>query len=115
MRTLEEASAVTAEARDILAEFKRIVHQRRPSATILLYGSVSRGTQTPESDYDLLVLTEQRLSNIEEGELKREIYDLELEREVILSTIFYSWEQWDSPISRGSPFYDEVQKDAIRL
>jgi predicted nucleotidyltransferase len=115
MRTIEEASTVAAEAQDILAEVKRIVLEVCPSATILLYGSVSRGTQTPESDYDFLILTEQRLSRAEEKELNHRIYDLELQRETILSTICCSREEWDSPVSRGSPFYDEVQRDGILL
>ena len=115
MKTLEEASTVTVEARDVLAEVKRTVLEVCPSATILLYGSVSRGTRTAESDYDFLILTEQRLSHAEEKELNRRIYELELEREAVLSTIVYSMDQWDSPVSRGSPFFEEIQRDGITL
>ena len=115
MRTLEEASAVTAEARDILAEFKRIVLEICPSATILLYGSVSRGTQTAESDYNFLVLTERPLSKAEEKEIRGKIYELELERSAILMTIYVSREQWESLLWRGSPLYKEIQRDGITL
>ena len=115
MRTLEEASTVTAEARDILAEFKRIVIEICPSATILLYGSVSRGTQTAESDYDLLVLTEQPLSKTERDELRHRVFELELEREAILSKIYCSREEWNSLLWRGSPLYIEIQRDGVTL
>jgi len=115
MTTLEEAKCVTPQARDLLLELKRIVQEVCPSASILLYGSVSKGTQTPESDYDLLILTEQRLSKTEEKTLERRIYDLELEREAVLSTLFCSREQWDSLLWRGSPLYMEIQKDGVTL
>jgi predicted nucleotidyltransferase len=115
MRTLEEASTVTAEARDILAAVKNIVHEKCPAATILLYGSVSRGTQTAESDYDFLILTPHALSRSEKREIERGIYALELERETVLCTIYCSKEQWDSPLWRGSPLFEEVQRDGVTL
>ena len=115
MKTLEEAGTVTEEARDVLADLKRIVLEVCPSATILLYGSVSRGTQTSESDYDFLVLTERPLSRAEEKELGGVIYELELERSTILMPIYVSREQWESLLWRGSPLYKEVQRDGIML
>jgi predicted nucleotidyltransferase len=115
MRTLEQASTVTAGARALLLELKRIVHEHVPSATVLLYGSVARGAQGPESDYDVLVLTEHPVSKVERADLENKIYDLELEREAVLSTLYCSWDQWNSPLWRGSTFYDEVQRDGVRL
>jgi len=115
MRTLEEADTITAEARDILAEVKRIVLEVCPSATILLYGSVSRGTQTAESDYDLLILTDHALSRSEKRMIDWRICDLELERETIVCTIYCSREQWESLLWRGSPLYEEIQRDGVAL
>jgi len=115
MRTLEEANTVTAQARDVLAEVKRIVLDVCPSATILLYGSVSRGTQTADSDYDFLIVTPHALSRSEKREIERGIYALELERETVLCTIYCSREQWESPLWRGSPLYEEIQRDGVTL
>lgn len=115
MITLEEAKGVTPQARDLLLELKCIVQEVCPSASVLLYGSASKGTQTPESDYDLLVLTEQNLTKAEEEELDRRIYGLELEHEAVLSTLFCSQEQWNSLLWRGSPLYLEIQNDGVAL
>jgi len=109
MRTLEEANTVTAEARDVLAKVKSIVHEKCPAAVILLYGSVSRGTETAESDYDFLIVTPHALSRSEKREIERGIYALELERETILCTIYCSKEQWESPL------YEEIQRDGVTL
>jgi hypothetical protein len=43
------------------------------------------------------------------------ICDLELERETIVCTIYCSREQWESLLWRGSPLYEEIQRDGVAL
>ena len=43
---------------------------------MLLFGSVARGTQAEESDFDVLILTDSRLSGKEEDEVEDALYDL---------------------------------------
>ena len=115
MRTLEKASAVSDEDKALLQELKAVIQRHRADAEILLYGSVARGTRGPESDYDVLVLTEDPLEWQEEEAVRAAVYELELEHDVIASMIVTSRAQWDRSVVRGSPFRKEVERDAIVL
>ena len=115
MRTLDETDVISAKDKELLLALKSIVQRSLPTATVLLYGSVARGTQDSESDYDVLILTDARLSRDVRDMIERQVYDLELDREVVLSTIYHTRDEWDTPIVRGSPFYREFSRDAIRL
>ena len=41
---------------------KEVVHQFLPGSRVLLFGSRARGTNRPDSDYDILVLIDKELS-----------------------------------------------------
>ena len=115
MKTLEQADVISAEERELLIKIKEVIREFQPTATILLYGSVARGTQDPESDYDILVLTDEPLAFTQEDEIDDAIYGLQLAAGVVISTIFYAKAQWDLPLLRGMPFRHEVEKDAVEL
>ena len=115
MRTLEQADAVSQEDRALLAELSRRIHEFAPAARVFLYGSVARGTQEPDSDYDILVLTDEPLPKSTEQATERAILALESEREVVFSTIYYSRNVWDTPILRVSPFRADIERDGVLL
>src|SRR3972149_4433778 len=99
MRPIQEVAAVTSSDRELLSELKQIVLRHLPTATLPLYGSAARGEREPDSDYDVLVLTEERLSTQEEDEIRGAIYDLQLERGVVIPLFFDSWGRWNSLLS----------------
>jgi predicted nucleotidyltransferase len=113
VRTLEESGVLSTRDIALLQSIKNVVQGFLPTATVLLYGSVARGGQHPESDYDMLVLTEAPLLSKEEDRIDRAIYDLELAHEVVISTTYQSKEQWEE--HRAMPFHIEVDRDAIVL
>ncbi|MBM4049192.1 MAG: nucleotidyltransferase domain-containing protein [Planctomycetes bacterium] len=115
MRTLPQAKTLSEKDQDILRECKGIIQKFVPDATVLLYGSVARGTQEPDSDYDILVLTERSLSTAEEDQVRDAIYDLELERGVIVCALFYSRDQWNDPLHRVMPLHRSVDREGIVL
>jgi predicted nucleotidyltransferase len=104
-----------AKARSLLAECKRIIEGFLPDATVLLYGSQARGTATPESDYDLLVLTAMPLTSEEEDRIGDAVYDLEREQGAVISLLFFAREQWDAPLYRLMPLHREVEREGIVL
>ena len=81
----------------------------------LVYGSVARGTSEPESDVDVLVLTDQPLDRAEEDAVMDAVFDLELERRTVISTLCYARSDWARPIRQVSPFYREVEQDGVIL
>ena len=115
MRTLEQTDTISREDKALLREVREVVRRFIPAATVLLYGSVARGTQNPESDYDILVLTDQPMSSRREDKARDVVYDIQLERDVLISTQFYARQEWNMPLRRVSPFYKEVERDAVRV
>jgi len=115
METLETCTTINSRERDLLLAVKEVVRRFFPDATILLYGSVARGTQGPESDYDVLILTEHSFSSKQEEAITDAIYDLELDHGVLISTMMYTHHQRNAPARRAMPLHDNVEKDAVLL
>jgi len=115
MRTLAQMTALSDKDRDLLCKVNDIIRSFFPDADVLLYGSIARGTADPESDYDLLVLTEEPLSKEEERTIDDAVFEVETTAGVIICAIFCPKEQWDTPLYRAMPFHWEVDRDAVVL
>jgi len=115
MRTPQQQRAIPQKARAILQECKRLICECLPDTTVLLYGSVARGTAGPEADYDILVLTEHPLSPADEDRANDALYELELKHGVVLSTLFFAKSQWDDPLHRAMPLHREIEREGIIL
>jgi predicted nucleotidyltransferase len=113
MKTIEQTTEVSEQDKRLLGEVKRVVQEALPTAEVLLYGSVARGTQGPESDYDILVLTDKPLSESKKRGIERQVLDLELAYDVVLSTIYHSKEEWE--LRAALPFHNEVEKYGVAL
>ena len=101
--------------REILEACKREILRRVPEARVLLYGSRARGSASPESDFDLLVLTPAPLSRETIRRVRDALYELELRYGVVVSTLFYSEKEWRDPRRRATPFYREVEREGVVL
>lgn len=115
MKTLEETPIIAAGDKALLCNVKDVIRRLLPTADVLLYGSVARGAQEEDSDYDVLVLTDRPLSKDLERTVERAILDLELDQGIVVSTIYYTREEWNTPFVRVSPFHAEVERDAVLL
>ena len=111
MKTLEEASAIRVSDRELLGAVKQVIRGLVPGASVLLYGSVARGTAGPESDYHILVLSDAPLNGEQQREVRGAIYDYALERGVLISTTFFAKAEWDR--HQAMPFHQEVDRDGI--
>ena len=100
---------------NIIAQIKRIVHAKFPSAKVYLYGSRIRGTSNKESDWDLLILlTEKEITSKIEDEITSPLYDLEFETGEVISPMVYSEHDWNN-IYNITPFYKNVMKEGQLL
>jgi predicted nucleotidyltransferase len=115
MKTLHEAKKVPRKAAPLLRQVKRVIRGFLPDATVLLYGSLARGTAGPESDWDILVITERRLTATQEDPIRHAVFGLELDHDVVLSVIFYARSDWESPLHRGSPFCRNVRRQGVLI
>ena len=113
MKTLEQVETISDQDRQLLHEVKQIVRGFLPAAEVLLYGSVARGTQDADSDYDILVLTDKSLTIKEEDVVEEALYDLQLAKDVLIYTMFYEKEFWRR--HPNMPFHRKVDQDAVVL
>jgi len=99
----------------ILKQIKKSVKEKEPSAKIYLYGSRSRGTETRESDWDLLILLDKdSITSEKERELTYPLFDLEFDTGEVISPMVYSEKEWKSKY-RVTPFYQNIMKEGILL
>ena len=85
-----------------------------PKADVILYGSRARGDERPDSDWDILILTDYSVDLITERKFRNKLYDLELETGEPLSIFVYSKNDWQTK-QRITPFYENVTQEGVRL
>lgn len=98
---------------EILRKIKKEIIKNHPSATIILYGSRARGDYNEYSDWDFLILLEKNLTEIQESQIRDEIYDLELESGEVFCSIIHSKREWEN--LQITPFFQNVEREGIVL
>lgn len=99
----------------MLQRIKQNVHEVEPEAEVWLYGSRARRDAREDSDWDVLVLSPKaRLTISEEDAFMEHICDLMVETGQAIQLFAYGKQDWHGRHSI-TPFYKNVQSDAIRL
>jgi uncharacterized protein len=99
----------------IIDKIKESVHANDASAEAFLFGSRARGDNRDDSDWDLLILVDDRkVTNEIEDKFRDKLYDIELEAGQIISAFIYSKTYWENTL-KFSPLYQDVKKEGIRL
>ncbi len=99
----------------LLTLIKKTVKRMEPGAEIILYGSRARGDAGPDSDWDMLILLDGAVDSRRDRRLCDELYEIELEHDIIVSVMIYSRNIWNSPIYQLSPYRKNVEKEGMRL
>ena len=82
--------------------------------SVILYGSVARGTQTDESDIDIAVMLKSKENDDMKERMTDIIVDLELEHNKVLSVLRIDYEKfktWEDIM----PFYKNMKEDGVVL
>lgn len=98
----------------IIQRLLNSIHQIDPSAEIILFGSRARGDARPDSDWDILILTDYKVDLLTERRFRNKIYDIELDTGEVFSVFIFSKKEWRTK-QRITPFYHNVTKEGIRL
>ena len=85
-----------------------------PQAEIILYGSRARGDERPDSDWDILVLTDYPVDLKGERKFRDNLYDLELETGEPFSVFVYSKNDWLTK-QKITPFYNSVIQEGVKI
>ena len=99
----------------MLNRISKAIHNKDPRAEVYLFGSRARGNNRKNSDWDILILIDnKRVTNEIEDHFRDDLYDIELESGQIISTFIYPKEYWKHNLS-FSPLYKNVIKEGVRL
>jgi len=90
--------------------FELKILSKKLNVKIYVYGSVARGEDTEESDWDILAIGEVRLSEIE-GEL----VGIRKQFNGKLKLMAFSVSDWAKMEKNDKAFYERVEKDKIEL
>lgn len=112
MRTLVDIQLAPADREAIIAA-AGLLRARFPVTQILLFGSKATGRDHPESDIDLLVLTSRRLSWRERDAITDALFDVEMEFQVVISTLVLSEDEWERGPYQVLPIRDEVERHGV--
>jgi len=85
-----------------------------PVKTVILFGSQARGDYDPDSDIDVLVVTERLNTKIRESILE-EAFEISLNEDVVLTPIIYDLERFESPLFRAGPLYQNIIQEGITI
>ena len=104
-------------------EYKELFQQLIPQVvsiygdllvSVILYGSVARGTQTEESDIDIALMLKSEETEDMRERMTDAVVDLELEYNKVLSVLRIDYKQfqlWGNTM----PFYINMKKDGVIL
>lgn len=93
----------------------KLIHATDPNAEAYLFGSRARGDSGPNSDWDVLILIdEKKVTNEIEDKFRDKLYNIELETGQIISTFIYPKDYWSTKLAY-SPLYKKVKNEGIRL
>ena len=101
--------------KELLNKIRLSVHQHDADADIYLYGSRARRDNKKNSDWDVLILVdEDKITNLIEDRFRDSLYDIELETGQIISVLIYPKFYWNNKL-KHSPLYKNVIHDGILL
>jgi uncharacterized protein len=112
MRTIDEIDLSIRDRRAI-EDAAAVLRQRFPVAGIVLFGSKARGTDEPESDIDLLLVTSRGLTWRERRSVTEAMFDVEMKHDVVISTLIVSREDWSEGLYTVLPIKGEIERDGV--
>ena len=98
----------------LLKKIREALNKIVQNGTIILFGSQARKQATPDSDWDILVLVREINPDIKH-EIRKVLYDIELENDVIINPLIISKQEWENGLFRKHPIRKNVETEGVVL
>lgn len=98
-----------------LIAIKNQMREKFEVDTIIIYGSVARGTDTIESDLDLLIITPKPLERKVRHQITDLIFDVNLQYDTNVSSLVVDLESWENGVVSILPIHDEIVSEGIAV
>jgi predicted nucleotidyltransferase len=98
---------------EILKLIKRAVLEIIPDASIILFGSRARKDFDKYSDWDILVLTNEKTGFGLNRKLRSKLFQLEFEKNISIGSLIQNRNEWEK--KKAYPIHMEVDKDGIEV
>jgi predicted nucleotidyltransferase len=115
MKTYQDWQKQSPKKADLLKVCVAAIRRVVPEAEVILYGSVARGDERPDSDIDLLVLVPQEATYELKRAISDQIYAIELEHDQLINLIVRQRKKWNSEPLTITPLYHAIKKEGVRL
>ena len=112
MKSLDEIN-LNEKDRQAVIKAAAILREHFPVEQVVLFGSKARGEDDAESDIDLLMLTSRALSYDEKTQITNALYDLQLELEVVISTLVVPTEEWKHGLYQVLPIRHKIEQEGV--
>ena len=98
---------------DIPLLVKSAVLRITPAAEVVLFGSRARGDFYAHSDWDFLILLQEKLTYKLKNAILRKLYEIELDTHQLISSIVYEKKEWQN--RELMPLYQNILKEGIAV
>ena len=99
----------------LLSAIKAEIISDYPSSEIIFYGSRSKGHQTDDSDWDILVIIDEDLTEKRKIDIHNKLFEIELESGEIIHSLIHTKQEWQNPLMQVTPFYQQIVKEGISI
>ena len=98
----------------IRSKIRQCVRAVDPDAEVILFGSRARGDARVDSDWDILILSPQKINLKIEQIFRHKLFEVELEYGQPISTFVCSTADWHGK-HRITPLYNNIKKEGVPL
>jgi predicted nucleotidyltransferase len=112
---IEDAKYLTDGEKAALIEIKRRVSALFAVRQFILFGSKARGDAAPDSDIDLLIVTDRELEHRERHMISEQITEVNLAFDTLFSFITVEQRQWNGRRYGFLPLHINVEREGVTV
>jgi predicted nucleotidyltransferase len=99
-------------SRTILQEIKKSILHLIPDAEVILFGSRARQDFHPDSDWDILILTDVEATHLLKRRISDRLFYIGLEFEICINMLLLNRHDWNGKF-KHYPLHSEIEKNGL--